>query len=502
MAHPPGSTRPARRLLLAALALAAPALAAGVAAQAPAQAAEGDPVLELSAPARKAERSYDNRVFTDFGLRLEVSEADLEIWMQRLDPDGDGELTAYDAELTTTWKAPSGDVPLPEGSGERLGVLADFIDVTITPVADPGATPKVRSFDACLGQWSERVAPEGPARSPYPSGCYYNVFGLGAVQGIAEGWSGSVLDYAGFRLRPGHYDAELSIAAPYADLLGVTEEGRSTTQRLVVRKERDRCRDCREQHTTAAPAPEPAAEEPRGPGIETEADLPPGTPTPDLRALPAFGIGLNKKGTQLRFAANVWNGGTSPLVVDGFRNAEGNMDAYQYFFDQDGEQVAFSQVGEMIWHDDPTHRHWHFTDFATYQLVPEGGGDPVRSGKESFCLANTDAVDLTGEGAEWTVHEDDLGSACGGRHATSIREVLSAGWGDTYAQFRAGQAFGIRSVPDGTYYIRVLANPEQNLVETDLANNESLRRVELSTVRGERRVEVFPVGIIEDDGGF
>ena len=33
---------------------------------------------------------------------------------------------------------------------------------------------------------------------------------------------------------------------------------------------------------------------------------------PDLRALPAFSVGLNDKGTAMRFGATVWNGGARP----------------------------------------------------------------------------------------------------------------------------------------------------------------------------------------------
>ena len=212
---------------------------------------------------------------------------------------------------------------------------------------------------------------------------------------------------------------------------------------------------------------------------------------PDLRSLPAFSIQVNRKGTQLQFAANVWNGGNSPLVVDGFRRAgEDVMDAYQYFLDEDGNQIAYQQVGTMVWHPAPTHMHWHFTDFATYELLNEDMTHAVRSGKESFCLANTDAVDFTGEGAEWSAYEDDLGSVCGGYEVRSIREVLSAGWGDTYAQFRAGQSFPIKNLADGVYYVRVLANPDGTLVESDTTNNESLRKVRIYTNKqGERQRE-------------
>ena len=55
----------------------------------------------------------------------------------------------------------------------------------------------------------------------------------------------------------------------------------------------------------------------RNDGAGALADLPPGTPVPDLRSLPAFGIQLNGKGTQLRFGANVWNAGRDSVQTTG-----------------------------------------------------------------------------------------------------------------------------------------------------------------------------------------
>jgi hypothetical protein len=157
----------------------------------------------------------------------------------------------------------------------------------------------------------------------------------------------------------------------------------------------------------------------------------------------------------------------------------------------------------MEWDPDPTHRHWHFTDFATYRLLNADQSTAVVSGKEAFCLANTDAVDMTGTGAKWTVSYDDLGSVCGGHSSESIREVLASGWGDTYAQYRAGQAFAIKDVPDGTYYIQVLANPEGNLIESDDTNNSSLREIQLGHNKaGERTLKVLPVGLVDETNQF
>jgi hypothetical protein len=250
--------------------------------------------------------------------------------------------------------------------------------------------------------------------------------------------------------------------------------------------------------TRRAAAPQPAAAEP----IADAAGVVAG-PKPDLRSLPAFGMNVSGNGNFLRFFATVWNGGDSPLVVDGFRReTEEVMDAYQYFFDGAGNQTGFQQVGTMQWDGRDTHQHWHFQDFARYALLDASQVEAVRSKKEAFCLAPTDAVDLTVPNAAWKVQNSDLATACGDSSALSIREVLASGWGDTYAQFRAGQSFDLRGVPNGTYYVAVIANPDGHLVEGDTTNNTSLREVTIGGRPGARTVRVPQVGLIDELGGF
>ena len=176
------------------------------------------------------------------------------------------------------------------------------------------------------------------------------------------------------------------------------------------------------------------------------------------------------------------------------------MDAYQYFFDTEGNQTGYEPVGALHFDHKASHQHWHFEDFARYSLLDADHVEAVRSKKEAFCLANTDSVDLTVEGAEWKPENTDLATSCGDQSSLSIREVLVAGWGDTYTQYRAGQSFNIKNLPNGTYYISVLANPDNRLTEQSTDNNQSLREIKLSGRPGHRKVTVAQVGIIEEEG--
>ncbi|MFE7333921.1 lysyl oxidase family protein [Streptomyces griseus] len=240
-----------------------------------------------------------------------------------------------------------------------------------------------------------------------------------------------------------------------------------------------------------APGAKPNAKRPTGKATV------PDVPKPDLRSLPAYGITVSDGYEDapgkdyLAFSANVWNAGPAKLVVDGFRSpGKELMDAYQYFYDADGKQVGYTPTGTMEWDPRPGHEHWHFTDFASYRLLKADQKETVRSGKEAFCLANTDAVDYTVKNANWHPDNTDLSTACGQENSISVREVLDVGSGDTYTQDLPGQSFDITDLPNGTYYIQVLANPENRLKETNHNNNSALRKVVLGGKKGARTVKV------------
>lgn len=120
----------------------------------------------------------------------------------------------------------------------------------------------------------------------------------------------------------------------------------------------------------------------------------------------------------------------------------------------------------------------------------------MKSGKEAFCLANTDAIDYTVKNANWHPNNTDLSTACGQQNSISVREVLDVGSGDTYTQYRPGQSFDITDLPNGTYYIQVIANPANRLQETNTKNNVSLRKVVLGGTVGARTVSVPPVDLV------
>jgi hypothetical protein len=479
-----------RRLALAlAAALAAAPLAALPTQVQADEGGSGDPVLSLRLPARTVVYTYgreDRPSQVPLSVGLRAGDDPVEIWATR---------PSYDEGIKVVWRSPDGDVELPAGSMRNFKGLARFLKVSVTSLATGKTTNTWKN--ACLNSYeAQRHRPDAPATSPYPTDCPYNAYTLGSVQGLQGGWTTGLLGYnSGLRLLRGRYDVTVQMNPTYATVFGVDPADVTVTTRLVVRKGEDE--EVIERPDSRTPEAAPRSSAPTGPAT-TDAEALEG-PVPNLRSLPAWGIGIGGKGDTLTFAATVWNAGNSPLVVDGFRiDGEDEMDGYQYFFDAEGNQTGYQPVGHFHWDAKPTHQHWHFKDFARYTLLREDGSQVVRSRKEAFCLANTDFVDATVPDAAWRQESDDLGTSCGEYTSQSIREVLAAGWGDTYAQYRAGQAFRLKGLPNGTYYIEVRANPNGKLVESSTDDNVALRKIILSGKPGARKVTVPPVGIIKE----
>jgi hypothetical protein len=391
---------------------------------------------------------------------------------------------------------------LPKGLVTDFSGLGKFLHVTITD----GAGKKMvdRDQSVCLNGDGSRTRPDAPATSPYPEGCTANPFTQGAVWGLQTGWSSTTYsgDEGPVKLAVGKYKAKVTVNKAYRDIFTIGASDAAVTLNVTVRKG-DGCgegvRGCFAGARKAATSLKPNAARPTG-----KPSVPKG-PKPDLRPVPAWGIvaAPGDEGTPdagkdfLQFSATVWNAGPSPLVLDGFRQqGKDLMDAYQYFYDAQGKQVGYSNTGTLEWDGRDGHNHWHFTDFARYSLLNSKQTEVVRSQKEAFCLAATDAIDYTVKTANWHPANTDLHTACGNHGSLSVREVLDVGSGDTYVQSLPGQSFDITNLANGTYYVQVVANPENRLFESSTKNNVALRQVILGGTKHHRTVKVLPVGVI------
>src|SRR5207244_9664991 len=125
-------------------------------------------------------------------------------------------------------------------------------------------------------------------------------------------------------------------------------------------------------HRSTSPAPD-------GP-VPTITNPDPAT-LPDLVGLPGWSVDIFHQNARdyLAFAATEWNAGPAPLVVEGFRRPGTElMDAYQYFFDAQGNIVGRAPAGKLHFDDRRGHHHWHFLQFASYSLLAASQSQGVR----------------------------------------------------------------------------------------------------------------------------
>jgi len=102
------------------------------------------------------------------------------------------------------------------------------------------------------------------------------------------------------------------------------------------------------------------------------------------------------------------------------------------------------------------HDHYHFRQYATYELISVETGAVVQAAKRGFCM-----VDVT-RAAGGPPGGKRLYDTCGNRSAPGFQGI-SAGWADSYNRVLDGQFFvldepGATVVP-GDYILRITVNP-------------------------------------------
>lgn len=384
------------------------------------------------------------------------------------------------------------------------------------------------SFDACdgggflVGGFTDnRAALVGGVGGPYV---------LGRVFGVDRGWSIRAQAQPPRTLEPltaGRYTLRVEVD-PLQGLADANRANNVATVPLVVRTRRIAPR------IVPLPGPEPIAPAPqpgtrgsasRGGGdaqlakleqeLEAEVaasgvrqlDTPTGFDLPDLRQAPSYGIETVSRRLKtgrrdvLTFGSLTWNAGPGRLEVEAFREQGQVLQAYQVFY-RDGVRAGREQRGTMIWHAGLGHDHFHFHSFAHYQLTRLDGTLVTDAGKHSWCIIDTDVVDTTRPGAAPDSGGTSASGGCGMDPGSLwARLSLSVGSGDYYGPGTSGQTIDITNVPNGLYRIRLEANPNRVIAESNYDNNVSTRIIRLGGVTGARRVFARPVPTVSDGGG-
>jgi Lysyl oxidase len=456
----------------------------------PAGASAQTPSLKLAGAggAVKLPRFNGGMVPLDLSAWVAATGGDFELRVARPDYDSPIDITQVDPVTGAVLR------DLPEDVLNEWFGLSGFIRVSARNAQGAWAGGGLFSF--CPNTWErQRIDDSGPELPRYPTSCAaFSPFSKGMVWGVDSGWAthafGSEFDSPFIRLkREGTYTITIQITRQYIDLLQIPEADARLTFTATVKNRRGGFGEGKGRGMAARPASAQraltAAPDVAAPDPDT---------LPDLVALPPWSMGTStRRGRDyLEFASTPWNAGPAPLVVEGFRRpGEEVMDAYQYFRDATGAVVGKSLVGDMRFHPNPAHNHWHFLQFAAFTLHDAQDLEVVRSRKQAFCLAPTDPIDITVDRADWSPF-DGIGTQCGARSALWVREVLQAGWGDTYFQSVPGQSWDITTLPNGWYYAQVEVNPLGTLFEADMANNVESRLIHLGGRPRARRVTVTP----------
>ncbi|MBI2953616.1 MAG: hypothetical protein HYY30_04830 [Chloroflexi bacterium] len=193
---------------------------------------------------------------------------------------------------------------------------------------------------------------------------------------------------------------------------------------------------------------------------------------PNLRTLPPQDISLGtitvggERRHVVRFTNTVWNAGEGPLELRGVFAVE--MQAFQRIYSEQG-MFTDRLAGEFIFH--PAHNHWHFEDFARYELWTKSAYDEwLASGrslgepewlmsKASFCLFDTFRISNLPSSPRFRVYPATCGLELQG---------ISVGWADVYDSTLEEQWIdvGTTPLPDGEYVLHSVADPLNRIHES------------------------------------
>jgi Lysyl oxidase len=213
--------------------------------------------------------------------------------------------------------------------------------------------------------------------------------------------------------------------------------------------------------------------------------------TPDLQTLKPYKISVETTSSgerRLRFSNEVVNAGSGPLEVvpksedcNGDGKVKNDRTAYQRLYSdangngyfERGTDTSFTtnRAGCMVFH--PAHHHWHFEDFADYELKRLADGSVVASStKVTFCMEDSRRVLPNALGSPSTPYF----TTC----SRTSAEGISIGWSDIYGASLRDQFISIEGVPDRDYCLVSTADPSNKLIEGNDDNNRASTALHLS----------------------
>ncbi|MGH2596541.1 MAG: lysyl oxidase family protein [Actinomycetota bacterium] len=212
---------------------------------------------------------------------------------------------------------------------------------------------------------------------------------------------------------------------------------------------------------------------------------------PNITTLQPTGLRMdhsNAGARLLRFSNTIANVGEGPIELqprkedcNGDGNPANDRTAIQrIYIDADGDGVYRRSVDRAA---DPrvagcfefsvAHGHWHFHDFADYQLVDLTSGLVVASNdKVGFCLSDTlhPYPGVPGSPRHRYYRGCRRNSAQG----------QSVGFADIYDWYVYGQWIDVTGTPNGDYCLVTTADPANQLLESDETDNAYRQQIRLT----------------------
>jgi hypothetical protein len=198
---------------------------------------------------------------------------------------------------------------------------------------------------------------------------------------------------------------------------------------------------------------------------------------PDLRVIiptNAMSIAGTGSSREFQYTHDTFNAGPGPLVIQPMYNpASGNYQGTQYIYSLSSSGVwslanQIPVAGAFIFHSEHGHFHFPLATYGLYSVAADGGpGTPVAlSDKIGFCINDSFIYDPTLPNA------GALGNLGSCLDPTSLRG-LNIGAVDEYDRTDVGQSISLANVPDGTYWLRVVVDPDNYLADNDKSNSET-----------------------------
>lgn len=207
---------------------------------------------------------------------------------------------------------------------------------------------------------------------------------------------------------------------------------------------------------------------------------------PDLHILQSYLSGwtvnnLGGNNREVRFATAMANGGAGPFETRGTSTIITDPDGTQRqlvnqrIYNSDGS-FTDQFAGYFTYH--PTHGHIHFDDMAWGQLRIRGPGDTIGDvvavgPKTSFCLIDINHYNSSLPGSP----ANSVYNSC-----NPVFQGISVGWNDVYSSGLDGQSINVTGIPNGNYWLEVVADPLNHIQETDETNNVTRVPITLSNL--------------------